>query len=526
MKKNLLLLLAIFMLPTMVFAKEDSVLYDKLYKILGEDGKLKITDISTLDAQYLDNVLESEEPFYDMGFSRVVTAYIYSLPEVQEMIEEYEDENPAIAVYCKSKTNCGIDVLYDSDQRGTPGEDESVDSEYPSPYMKHYDVEIEVDDKYDKDARQWLLDHFTTEDSGIYKDLYLYDLSFINQLYNQNNGIQSLITGFRSKPTLILRNFPEIKTLLADNADFQFRYAGLSNLGAGWTTVEYITSADFISFYKDKAYLMNTFVFHIAPVLFVDENVEDDKLIDAAKERIQAYLNDEKVKVVIDDITPTFDENELNDIYADLDNFLGVTLGGTHDENTRVYSLKIGNTLSERNFFIIRTKSENIKDLEIDAIERKTGIRFNTNSALVPVDSELEVDDVTSEYANLNSSVEKAFDINIYSEAKGAYLKDSFGTVKIYIPVEDDYKFDGKQVAYLSEDGEVSEKIDAELVTVNGKKYLAFDIEHLSVYGIIGNSATVENPKTSDNVQLYIYTFIISSICLLGIRIYKKQYNN
>ena len=66
----------------------------------------------------------------------------------------------------------------------------------------------------------------------------------------------------------------------------------------------------------------------------------------------------------------------------------------TLDYTPKIYSLKIGSVESPFDIYIIRTNTENLDTLEIESIEKTTGIRF-TSSDAIPIDSNIVVENVT-----------------------------------------------------------------------------------------------------------------------------------
>ena len=527
-KKLFYLLLFLLLMPIGVFAKDDPGLVEKLDEVLGGQHKLTITDYKVLQNKYLLGYPNEEDEAGDPdGFSVFMNAYVNDLPEVKAFLEEYKDEHPSIDVYCRSYTNCGISIGYDNDNRGTCTEDTyeqlvAEGYEYPGCYYTHYDVEVEVLDNPDMNKYNELRGKFTlvsVDNPSIYKDVYLQDLSFVNQLYIKNTGLASFLSfdGPRSA-ALVAKNFPEINDFLLENPTYEIKYSGISAMGCENyenNGFEQWCSVDFTLYDNKIAYTNAIYILHTVPVIFVSEDVEDDKLIEAAVTRIKNYLNNDDINVVMDDITPTFSEDVLNNKIDQLNIYLQFGIGMDPIEyQPRVYSLKIGNTDSPYDVFIIRTSAENLKDLEIQSIEKTTGIRFSSNDA-IPMDSQLKIEDVTAQFKELNDAVVEAFDISIYSDSQGAFITSVANGVKIYIPVENNFEAAGKIIAYLGEDGEILEKYDIEIETLNGQKYLTFVTKHLSVYGLLDTTVeAAENPKTLDNVPTYFVIIAVNALVL------------
>jgi hypothetical protein len=362
-----------------------------------------------------------------------------------------------------------------------------------------------------------LKEQFTNNSMYADRLFYLYDLAYINQLYNMNNGQQALLNGYDSVRYYreISKKFPEINDVLKDKTNYKLQYAMPSWIGASIddSDVYFSFFADYLIYYKDIAYLMSIFEFRTAPVLFVDDTTPDDKLMEAAKQRIDEYINDSKVKVVIDDVTPTFEPERLSKLYSDLDTYLeAIGSSARHNDNTRIYSLKIGATESPKNLYIIKTNKENIKALEIKAIEKNTGIRLTSTSS-ISLDSELEASDVTAAYKELNDKVEKAYNISLFSGSKNTYIKSVAGGMKIYIPVADNFISEGLVVAYLDDKGAVQEKFDFSIETVDGQKYVTFVTNHLSVYGIVKDGE--QNPNTADYLVIMLGVLAVTTVLLI-----------
>ena len=531
--KKIIFILTILLLPVVVYAKEDSGLPGKLDQVLGGQHKL-VVNTKTLKSNYLLNMPDSsEESTGPDGYSRFINSYLNNLPEVVNLLNEYRDDQPVIDVYCISKTQCGIKVEYKSDARGTctieQYEQEVAHGyQYPACYYTDYTVELKniVNDP-DINAYNAIKKIYYDEMLAGFptKNYYLYDLSYINQLYNRNNGEAAFVTGIDLKTYFmeISKRFPEINDITKGYPDYKVEYAKISAAGIdnSASDVVYAYSADYIVYYKNTAYLTATFFFNSAPIIFVDEDTPDDKLMEAAKKRIDDYLNDSKVKVVIDDITPTFDDTRLNKIYTELDEYLAaIGLTTRHDANTRVYSLKIGATESPKNLYIIKTNKSNIKALEIKAIEKNTGIRLTSTSSL-SMDSILEAVEVTEAYKKLNAKVAKAYNINLFSSSKNTYIKSVAGGMKIYIPVENNFVSEGKVIAYLNDKGEVQEKFTFTVETIDNQKYIAFVTDHLSVYGIVEEN----NPNTADSLMIILAILIVATIILvIAVKTKTKRY--
>ena len=126
-----------------------------------------------------------------------------------------------------------------------------------------------------------------------------------------------------------------------------------------------------------------------------------------------------------------------------------------------------------------------------------------------------------------DKNVKYLVDINVLENGQKIEIKDTKMKIKIALP-EDLKGYKKYEVVYIL-DNEIKETIPA---TVEDG-YIVFETSHLSEYGIVAteksSNTNVENPKTGDNIALYIATGTLSIIGLVGLSIivYRgKQINN
>ena len=132
--------------------------------------------------------------------------------------------------------------------------------------------------------------------------------------------------------------------------------------------------------------------------------------------------------------------------------------------------------------------------------------------------------EVKKELADKN--VKYVVDINVLENCQVVEINDTKMKIKIALP-EDLKGYKKYEVVYIL-DNEIKETIP---VTVEDD-YIVFETTHLSEYGIIAtekslNQNIIENPKTGDNVMIYLATGILSIIGLAValVNIYGKQTN-
>ena len=125
-----------------------------------------------------------------------------------------------------------------------------------------------------------------------------------------------------------------------------------------------------------------------------------------------------------------------------------------------------------------------------------------------------------------NKNVKYVVDINIFDGDTKVSIKDTDMTIRVKLP-EDLKGFNKYEVVYIK-DGNIEENFDAK---INGD-YLVFKTTHLSEYGIIAtntanssnNTENISNPKTGDNIVIYVAMACVSIIgmSVLSINIKRK----
>lgn len=123
-------------------------------------------------------------------------------------------------------------------------------------------------------------------------------------------------------------------------------------------------------------------------------------------------------------------------------------------------------------------------------------------------------------------NVKYIVDINVLENGEIVKINDTKMKIRINLPEElKGYK--KYEVVYIK-DNQIQETIPATIED----GYIIFETTHLSEYGIIATeknaNANVENPKTGDNIALYIVTSIVSMIGITGLGLYgykRKQTN-
>ena len=132
--------------------------------------------------------------------------------------------------------------------------------------------------------------------------------------------------------------------------------------------------------------------------------------------------------------------------------------------------------------------------------------------------------EVKKELADKN--VKYVVDINVLENKQIVKINDTKMKIKIALP-EDLKGYKKYEVVYIK-DNQIQETIPATIED----GYIVFETSHLSEYGIVAteksSGTNVENPKTGDNVMLYLATGILSIIGLAGasLIVYRKKQTN
>lgn len=132
--------------------------------------------------------------------------------------------------------------------------------------------------------------------------------------------------------------------------------------------------------------------------------------------------------------------------------------------------------------------------------------------------------EVKKELADKN--VKYVVDINVLENGHIVEINDTKMKIRIALP-EDLKGYKKYEVVYIK-DNQIQETIPATIED----GYIVFETSHLSEYGIVAteklSNTNVENPKTGDNVMLYLATGILSIIGLAGasLIVYRKKQTN
>ena len=167
-------------------------------------------------------------------------------------------------------------------------------------------------------------------------------------------------------------------------------------------------------------------------------------------------------------------------------------------------------------------QSEPIKEIKSTG-ETKAKIEFAKE---VSKNYKLDIRPIEVEKDLANKNVKYVVDINVLENGEVVKISDSKMKIRVALP-EDLKGFNKYEVVYISND-EIKETIPA---TVEDG-YIVFETSHLSQYGIVATNVEekteqtkneTNNPKTGDNIAVYISVFAVAVAGITATMIIKKR---
>lgn len=352
--------------------------------------------------------------------------------------------------------------------------------------------------------------------SKIKNDYKLEDMGYINQLINFQ-GIKGFFNELQSS-TKIFKMYPEIKENMEANKNIE--YVSVFN-GGGGSPTSYGAVGDIIAYNNDTAVGIANIGYHTNRLIYIPDTTEKTKeaYIKAALERIKKYINNDsyEIKIEFDEqmttdlCTPEVKECDFTDVFKKGDKY-----------SMELYKLTIND--DEQTLGIMPVPEKEIRKIDVKSKDHSTGVNIETNSSDVPLDTSVESKDVTDKHQK--HDIKKAYDINLFSDLNGKYIKEVKDGIIVRIPVEDDYNNEKTTVVHIKEDGTKGDKYEAKIEEIDGKKYVTFTTNHFSTYAIeeIKETLKEEVPNTFDGIRSNIVVLIISLIGILSTLVYLKKY--
>ncbi len=210
-----------------------------------------------------------------------------------------------------------------------------------------------------------------------------------------------------------------------------------------------------------------------------------------------------------------WDKDDKDDLNRDT--IIKNTLGAEYYQNVTLYASWSKNSGEPE-----QLAEETVKEIQSTGktkgkIEFEKGVSKNYKLDIRPIEVEKDL---------ANKNVKYVVDINVLEN--GEVVKISNTKMKIKIALPEDLKgFNKYEVVYISND-EIKETIPA---TVEDG-YIVFETSHLSQYGIVATNVEekteqtkneTNNPKTGDNIVMYISVFAVAVAGITATMIAKKR---
>ena len=165
---------------------------------------------------------------------------------------------------------------------------------------------------------------------------------------------------------------------------------------------------------------------------------------------------------------------------------------------------------------------ETVKEIESTG-ETKAKIEFAKE---VSKDYKLDIKPIEVKKDLTSKNVKYVVDINVLENGQIVKISDTKMKIRIALP-EDLKGFDKYEVVYISND-EIKETIPATIED----GYIVFETSHLSRYGIVATNVEekteqtnneTNNPKTGDNIAVYISVFVVAVAGITATMVVKKR---
>ena len=210
-----------------------------------------------------------------------------------------------------------------------------------------------------------------------------------------------------------------------------------------------------------------------------------------------------------------WDKDDKDDLNRDT--IIKNTLGAEYYQNVTLYASWTKNSGEPE-----QLAEETVKEIQSTGktkgkIEFEKGVSKNYKLDIRPIEVEKDL---------ANKNVKYVVDINVLEN--GEVVKISNTKMKIKIALPEDLKgFNKYEVVYISND-EIKETIPA---TVEDG-YIVFETSHLSQYGIVATNVEekteqtkneTNNPKTGDNIAMYISVFVVAVAGITATMVVKKR---
>ena len=264
---------------------------------------------------------------------------------------------------------------------------------------------------------------------------------------------------------------------------------------------------------NDIVYGMHFFDTNYYAMLLVDKD-EEGTTLEKAKRALNKHFQNK--------IEFSFDEDNIygiDDSGFDLANKAFGTTGITYNGIDVMMELNGENY----NIGVVEMDKEAIKEFEVRAKDKTTGVSVYTNSFDVPSDATIEVEDrkdeVNSIFDNKKYKVLNAFNIDVLKTGNGDLVENITDGIYVYMPITGEFK-NGQElkVYHITDNDEKGEEFTGEVVELDGKHYVKFKTNHFSTYAAVSEENVIDNPNTGDSLYLSIGLFITSLVAVVLFR--------
>lgn len=224
-----------------------------------------------------------------------------------------------------------------------------------------------------------------------------------------------------------------------------------------------------------------------------------------------------------DDVEIYVNGEPASDYYLESENRLGIAYDFTleEEEDTVTYNLS-----TEDGKYMVEFEYADGEDFEFVMVDilsytpEEIEEMFDVPAEVVAEMLE-EIKQITAEYGDLLG----LYDIEIFSQ--NVEITDEGLTLRIKM-TEEMEQYNTFKFLYLDDNNEfaVQEIHDPKYETIDGVRYLVFDLDHLSTYALVGSTVQNNesgNPGTGDHLIFNVSMLVLSVLGLAGAAIYTKK---
>lgn len=339
---------------------------------------------------------------------------------------------------------------------------------------------------------------------GYYNTYYfeLTDLNLINYYVTSNTRELS------SSDFCKITNYTEDVKKFFDNADLTYEID--TRAGVEYTPFNTRAFGNLIVSYNGLRYAAQESVgARTKEILYVpsDTEINDESLINAALKRLKEYMPNNKITITkgkalntyLDDANQEIDFTEITDLTKTTDH---------------TYTFNFGDFTVD---FLIVADSSKMTVPVFAAKNLDKDITVTSKESSIPLDTMIiakNLDKDSKEYQIIKKSINQnnlhSLDITLFSNVKNSKItKLENGIFEVTMPVPADLEGKNLAIYYVTDDGKVEEH---EVTIKDG--YATFQTNHFSIYTLAEKTNSIVNPKTGDNISLYIILSISSLIML------------